>query len=117
VGFAAPTLLFVLISIFDASLGKASPCFPFSLPRRPLVPFPREERIFGRLAGEGRVVGILVDNAGFGDYGPFAEAGWDRQYSMLRLNIAALMRITSLFLKPMRERGRGKILNLNSIAA
>ncbi|HUW40465.1 MAG TPA: SDR family oxidoreductase [Rectinemataceae bacterium] len=76
---------------------------------------PRE--IFDRLSAENRPVDILVNNAGFGDFGDFAAADWDKLSSMVQLNCSALMHLTKLFLGPMLERGRGRILNLASTAA
>ncbi|MGN1098433.1 MAG: SDR family NAD(P)-dependent oxidoreductase [Clostridia bacterium] len=62
-------------------------------------------------------IDVLVNNAGFGDFGPYADSGWDKQYDMIQLNITALIQLTHCYLKPMIERGGGKILNLASIAA
>ena len=60
---------------------------------------------------------ILVNNAGFGDYGPFAECDWEKQDEMLRLNVLALSHITHLFLPGMIIGGNGRILNVASVAA
>lgn len=75
------------------------------------------EDIYNILLRNNVDVDILVNNAGFGDFGDFAHADWDKQYSMIQVNIAALIHMTRLFLKPMVERGYGKILNLSSTAA
>lgn len=76
---------------------------------------PRE--IFERLESEGVAIEYLVNNAGFGSYGPFAETGWDRESQMIRVNVAALTHLTKLFLPPMLRRRSGKILNVASTAA
>ena len=71
-----------------------------------------------RSLGERKIeVEILVNNAGFGDFGDFAGADWDKLDAMIAVNCRALARLTKLFLGPMLERGRGKILNLASTAA
>lgn len=62
-------------------------------------------------------IDILINNAGFGDAGPFAYSDWKKQYNMVQLNITALMQMTHIFIKPMIDRGYGKILNLSSVAA
>ncbi|MBO5209860.1 MAG: SDR family oxidoreductase [Lachnospiraceae bacterium] len=62
-------------------------------------------------------VDVLINDAGFGDFGKFANSNWEKQYDMLQVNITALTQLTHLFMKPMIERRQGKILNLASIAA
>jgi len=59
---------------------------------------------------------VLINNAGFGSLGRFHETPIDRQLEMLRLNVAALTHLTHLFLPPMLERRRGRILNVASMA-
>lgn len=66
---------------------------------------------------KGLSIDILINNAGFGDAGPFAYSDWKKQYNMVQLNITALMQMTHIFIKPMLERGYGKILNMSSVAA
>jgi short-subunit dehydrogenase len=73
--------------------------------------------IFEELTKDNIIVDILVNNAGYGDYGLFSEANWERQYNLVQLNIQALMHMTHLFMKPMLQRKKGKILNVASIAA
>lgn len=62
-------------------------------------------------------ISCLVNNAGFGDYSPFAESDWLKNEALLRLNIEALTHLTHAFLPPMITRRRGKILNVASIVA
>ena len=62
-------------------------------------------------------VDYLVNNAGFGDFGVFADCKWERQLEMIHLNIAALAYLTRLFLPEMMERKFGKVLNVASTAA
>ncbi len=62
-------------------------------------------------------VSVLVNNAGFGTYGLFAQTDLDVQQQMLRVNIDAVVELTHRFLEPMRERGHGRILNVASTAA
>lgn len=59
----------------------------------------------------------LVNNAGFGDTGPFAGADPERVRSMLQLNVAALTELTRAVLPGMLKRKHGRILNVASVAA
>lgn len=69
-----------------------------------------------RLAADGRAVDWLINNAGFGDYGPFAESDRAKQAAMVDLNVRAVMELAHGLLPPMLERGRGTIVNVSSIA-
>lgn len=62
-------------------------------------------------------VGVLVNNAGFGDSGEFVESDRNRQKEMVQLNIMTLMEMCHLCGQDMKKRGRGKILNIASAAA
>ena len=62
-------------------------------------------------------IDVLINNAGFGDSGAFAQSDWKKQYEMVQVNITALMQLTHCFLPGMIERKNGKILNLSSVAA
>jgi short-subunit dehydrogenase len=59
---------------------------------------------------------LLINNAGFGDYGDFAERDGERQLNMIQLNIMALVDLTHKFLPLMRQRRSGSIINVSSIA-
>jgi short-subunit dehydrogenase len=62
-------------------------------------------------------IDALVNNAGFGTYGPFADGDAATEGEMLQLNIVALTQLTRLFLKDMLAKGEGRILNVASTAA
>jgi short-subunit dehydrogenase len=62
-------------------------------------------------------VSAVVNNAGFGQYGPFAGTDLPTQSTMTLVNITALVELTHLFLQPMLARGHGRILNVASTAA
>jgi len=62
-------------------------------------------------------VGILVNNAGTLEGGPFAQLPAGRLEQMLELNVGALTRMTHEFLPAMIRRRSGRILNVASIAA
>ena len=60
---------------------------------------------------------VLINNAGFGDYGMFSECDWDKQEQMIKLNDLALTHITRLYLPGMIAKGNGRILNIASVAS
>lgn len=65
----------------------------------------------------GRPVDVLVNNAGFADYGPFVASDLDTALGMIAVNVGALTALTRLCLPGMVERRRGRILNVGSTAA
>jgi short-subunit dehydrogenase len=65
----------------------------------------------------GRDIDVLVNNAGFGTYGPFAELDERREHELVAVNVDALMRLTRAVLPGMLARGRGGILNVASTIA
>ncbi|MEG3836836.1 SDR family oxidoreductase [Microcoleus sp. MON2_D6] len=73
--------------------------------------------VFDAVVKKGWTVDLLVNNAGFGDYGAFADRPLAKQLTMVQLNIVALVELSHLFLQGMRERKSGSIINVASIAA
>jgi short-subunit dehydrogenase len=70
-----------------------------------------------RLNDRGIEIDTIVNNAGFGALGKFAELPIDRQTDMLMVNVIALTRLTRKLLPAMLERKTGGVLNVGSIAA
>ena len=70
-----------------------------------------------RLADRDRPIDLLVNNAGFGSHGPFAELPVEREMEQVRVNVLAPVRLTHAALPGMLERGRGGIVNVSSIAS
>lgn len=68
-------------------------------------------------AMETRELAYLVNNAGFGTLGAFAEADHDRLAAELNLNALALTRLSHSAASAMLARGRGAIINVASTAA
>ena len=62
-------------------------------------------------------VDYLINNAGFGDFGFFAETDWDKESRMIQLNITTLTHLTKLYLRQMQQRGVGRIMNVASTAS
>jgi short-subunit dehydrogenase len=63
------------------------------------------------------VVSELVNNAGFGALGAFAEIDAELQADLVAVNVNSLVALTRLLLPGMIERGHGRILNVASTAA
>jgi short-subunit dehydrogenase len=61
-------------------------------------------------------IDFLINNAGLGDYGPFATSDVRRNEEMLQVNIVALTALTRALLPQMIARKRGAILNVSSSA-
>ncbi len=61
-------------------------------------------------------VDVLVNNAGFGAYGPFAALPVERQLEMVQVNVTAVMHLTRLLLPGMVQRRHGGVLNVASTA-
>ena len=62
-------------------------------------------------------IDYLINNAGFGEFGMFTETDWNKELSMINLNITTLTHFTKLYVRDMVKRGSGKILNVASTAA
>ncbi|NCJ05239.1 SDR family NAD(P)-dependent oxidoreductase [Synechococcales cyanobacterium C] len=73
--------------------------------------------IFEAVQARNLQVDLLINNAGFGDYGGFAQRPVDRKSDMVKLNVLALTELTHCFLAPMQTRKQGAIINVASIAA
>lgn len=74
-------------------------------------------RLFAEVEKRGIVVEYLVNNAGFGNYGPFHEADAKKMDDMVQVNVASLVTLTRLFLPGMVARKSGRILQVASVAA
>jgi len=68
-------------------------------------------------AAAGEDIGILVNNAGVIEVGPFAQSDTAKLVGLVNLNVRALTELTSLIVPRMVERGFGKVLNVASLAA
>lgn len=62
-------------------------------------------------------IDLVINNAGFGDFGEFVERDLKKIENMIDLNITSLTKLTHYFGRVMKLRGSGKILNVSSIAA
>ncbi len=75
-----------------------------------------ELRLVETRVAEDPTLDLLVNNAGFGTQGSFAELDVEKEEAEIRLNVLALIRLTRAALPHMIQRGRGEIVNLSSMA-
>ncbi|MBW3642749.1 MAG: SDR family oxidoreductase [Actinobacteria bacterium] len=73
-------------------------------------------QVVARLVAPEAPVDLLVNNAGFGTTGAFAQLPVERELAMIELNVSALVRLTHAALGAM-ENGGGAIVNVSSLAA
>jgi NAD(P)-dependent dehydrogenase (short-subunit alcohol dehydrogenase family) len=71
----------------------------------------RRSTRFARDAGD---VDVLVNNAGFGDFGMFDLADWDKTERMIALDVTSTAYLTHRFVRGMVARRRGAILTVSS---
>jgi short-subunit dehydrogenase len=81
-----------------------------------LTAYGAEEELFRETERHGFEIDWLVNNAGFGGMGDFAELELERALGMVSLNVSAVVSLTHLYLQGMRERRSGKIINVSSAA-
>ncbi|GJF28074.1 dehydrogenase [Kitasatospora sp. NE20-6] len=70
-----------------------------------------------RLRSGDHPVDILVNNAGFGNKGAFLDVPLQAELDMVKVHVEAILRTTAAALPGMRERGRGAVVNVASVAA
>lgn len=70
-----------------------------------------------RLADRAHPVDLLVNNAGFGNKGIYLDVPVADELTMLKVHCEAVLRLTTVAAREMRERGRGGVVNLASVAA
>lgn len=61
-------------------------------------------------------INVLINNAGFGDYGKFINSDLNKQTDMVHVNVLSLMELCHLFIKLMQQKKEGTILSICSIA-
>ncbi len=81
-----------------------------------LTEFGSVDHVYEKCREAVSTIDILINNAGFGGHGKFHERDWDRESSMIRLNVMALSELTHLIVPSMIKAGHGKILNVGSTA-
>jgi uncharacterized protein len=95
----------------EKQFGVSAKPFPLDLTSSAAPQF-----LFDQLQRENVAIDVLVNNAGYGKLGAFAEMPYEESAGQIELNITALTHLTKLFLAPMLERKLGRILNVASTA-
>ncbi|MFI1755847.1 SDR family NAD(P)-dependent oxidoreductase [Streptomyces sp. NPDC020571] len=75
------------------------------------------DAVAARLGDRRSPVDLLVNNAGFGNKGRFLDVPMADELTMLKVHCEAVLRLTSAAVEAMRERGRGGVVNVASVAA
>ena len=74
------------------------------------------ERIVATATREGRAVGLLINNAGYGVPGRYDKVDWATHAQFMQVLVTAPLHLCHLLLPAMRERGYGRIVNIASLA-
>lgn len=82
-----------------------------------LIEVDSDNEVFKATEKLGFEIDWLINNAGFGSMGDFAKLDLERELEMIELNITALVALTHHYLRPMRERRCGTIINVSSGAS
>src|SRR5712692_1872735 len=72
------------------------------------------DHVFTTTQNAGIEIDILVNNAGFGQFGFYVKTDLQEELQQIQLNIASLTHLTKLYIRPMIQRRRGRILNVAS---
>ncbi|MET9967725.1 SDR family oxidoreductase [Streptomyces sp. NPDC006356] len=75
------------------------------------------ETVATRLGDRRNPVDLLINNAGFGNKGRYLDVSMADELKMLKVHCEAVLRLTSAATEAMRERGRGGVVNVASVAA
>ncbi|GAA0632122.1 SDR family oxidoreductase [Streptomyces thermocarboxydovorans] len=75
------------------------------------------EAVAERLRDRKNPVDLLINNAGFGNKGRYLDVPMTDELRMLKVHCEAVLRLTSAAAETMRERGRGGVVNVASVAA
>ncbi len=75
------------------------------------------DAVAARLSDRRSSVDLLINNAGFGNKGRFLDVPMADELTMLKVHCEAVLRLTSAAVEAMRERGRGGVVNVASVAA
>lgn len=105
----------LLASRLRSTYGVFAICIPADLS------LPGEAERLWSEATKGRHINFLVNNAGLGRHGPFgggveSDGGWAREQTLIGVNVMALTTLMNLAVPHMKGHGRGRILNVASVA-
>ncbi len=113
----------LLVDIDNTGLSKAAEQLTGEYPFVDVIPLHVDlasdeapERIGKKVDETGKSVGLLINCAGFGVYGAFAQSPWEREKEMIWLHVLTASVLIKEFLPGMIGRGEGHILNVASMA-
>lgn len=75
------------------------------------------ENVFGFAKSHDLLVDVLINNAGQGTYGEFADSYIEDNEAIVQIDVVSLLNLTYLFLHGMKDRKSGTIINVSSTAA
>jgi uncharacterized protein len=75
------------------------------------------QQIFDATEGAGLPIDVLINNAGFGEYGEFLHCKLESQLNMVQVNCTAVVHLTRLFLPMMVARRHGAVMLVASTAS
>lgn len=75
------------------------------------------KKIYAFCNNHNLVVDTLINNAGMGAQGIFTDLSLERQKAILSLNITVVLELSHIFLKDMKARGKGTLVNIASTTA
>ncbi len=75
------------------------------------------QKLYDQITDMGTAVSVLINNAGFGVFGNFVDIPWEREQTMLNLDIVTLVHLSKLFIQDMVAQDFGYILQVASIGA
>jgi uncharacterized protein len=99
-----------------AELGRAHPDLRVLVRAVDLQNRDEAGAVLDALERDGIAIDLLVNNAGFGDYGLFEKSGWTKLEAMIELNVVSFTFLLHRLLPPMVGRGSGAVLNIGSTA-
>jgi len=73
------------------------------------------ENAIARIESQHGAVDVLINNAGYGLYGPVEQLPMAELRRQFETNVFGLVELTQLVLPAMREKGRGRIINVSSM--
>jgi short-subunit dehydrogenase len=75
------------------------------------------QKVYNWTREKGYAINMLINNAGMGNVGPFEKHPTSLYYTMMQLNMVALVLLTRLFISDMKKLPKAYILNLGSIGS
>jgi len=104
------------LSALGEELQRAHPALRIAVIPCDLADAEQRALLPGHLASLGFRVNLLINNAGLGDYGPFADGAWHKIDLMMQVNMTALTHLAHLFLPDLKMSAPSGILNVSSLA-